>query len=199
MSELSTFILASPEAANLVGQRGPAMGLAHIAVFLDKNDRSIEAHRAYAMSRLQHHCGASPNYTPADWLECCVAAAHFNDDDHALFAAYYRWLGGLIGMTSATFAHQGINNGGPTVDDIAPLHLSGPLADLARDRRVFGLGKYGVPLAAGHPDCRNGLRQEIGDCANYALGAGLERTHPDVFAQLTAALTATLAALDEQS
>lgn len=199
MSELNTYVLASPEAADLVRRLGVTAGLAEISMFLKKHQGGIEAHRVAAEQRLRRWCGEKPSYTKADWSSLCAAAARLNELDHALLTAYYRWLGALIGLADTTAPHGGINVDGVTVDDIAPLHLSGALADLACDRRVFGLGKYGVPLAAGHPDCRNGLRQEIGDCANYALGAGLERTHPEVFAQLTAALTATLAALDEQS
>lgn len=197
---LNEYVLASPEVAEMMVSLGPSTALAHIAVFLAQHPTTIADEIAFAEGLLSVKYGpATPDSprTPGQWgffRGVLRSSVH-----SSLGTAYHRWLGALIGLTDTTAPHGGINVDGVTVDDIAPLHLSGALADLACDRRVFGLGKYGVPLAAGHPDCRNGLRQEVGDCANYALGAGLERTHPEVFAQLTAALTATLAALDEQS
>lgn len=197
---LNEYVLASPEVAEMMGRLGPSTALAHVAVFLAQHPTTIGDEIAFAEGVLSVKYGPATPDSPRTLEQWEFFRGVLCSSVHgSLGTVYHRWLGSLMGLTPTTARHGGINADCTTVEDIAPLHLSGPLAELARDRRVFGLGKYGVPLAAGHPDCRNGLRQEIGDCANYALGAGLERTHPDVFAQLTAALTATLAALDEQA
>lgn len=198
MSGVIAYILASPELLDLIAE-DPAFGACRLGVFLTGlnagSDRRLW--KKFLGYRAVRELEGEP--TPRDWMEFSAAYLDGQEGDPALNPAWLRWVGNSRGLTLATFRHGPIGGVGPTVDDLAPDLLGGKLGELARDRRVFGFAKYQRRLLVGHPRCNGAFRQEIGDIANYAIGAELHKTHPETYDRLAGALEEVLGALDKQS
>lgn len=191
MSGLIGYLLASKEVLTIMCE-DPGLGACVLGTFVAEHDtNALWQARAYDEWLKDSVLERSPETWRA------FVAWRLKRCDHPLEPVRLRWLGHALGLSPVTHAHGSINDGGVTVDDVAPEHLEGALGELARDRRVFGLAKYSTALGVGSPRALDGLRQEIGDCANYALGAELHRTHPETFKRLKTVLGEVLEVLDD--